>query len=68
MVNAEGPLAKSEVDRIMDNGIEQEYGRLRHTPGFCMDAVSWSRLEELIRVRVRDLWFPADGAAHHGND
>lgn len=35
----------------MDNGIEQEYGRLRHTPGFCMDAVSWSRLEELIRVR-----------------
>lgn len=35
----------------MDNAIEQEYGRLRHTPGFCMGAVSWSRLEELIRVR-----------------
>ena len=49
----EGPLSKSEVDRIIDNGIEEEYGRLRQSPGFCIDAVSWSRLKELIRVRTQ---------------
>jgi hypothetical protein len=58
MASVEGPLPKSDVDRIMDNGIEQEYDRLRHTPGFCMDAVSWSRLEELIRVRELRLLTP----------
>lgn len=30
------PLSKEEVDRILDNNLEEEFGKLAATPGFVL--------------------------------
>lgn len=50
VISGEGPLTKSEVDRIIGQGLTDEFWKLRLTPGFCLDAVSWERLKELVQV------------------
>lgn len=45
------PLERAEIERIINNELTDEYERLRWTPGFCLDRMSWERLTELIQVR-----------------
>lgn len=54
MTAEEGPLTQSEVDRIIGQELTDEYEKLRHTPGFCIDAVSWERLMELIQLGTEE--------------
>ncbi len=44
------PLNRPEVERIINNELTDEYERLRWTPGFCLDTLSWLRLTELIQA------------------
>lgn len=42
------PLMPAEVDRIIGNKIEEDYGLLRYTPGFCLEPLSWDRMRQLV--------------------
>lgn len=42
-------LDKAEVAHIIDNKLENEYERLRWTPGFCIETMPWAHLHALIQ-------------------
>lgn len=41
-------LCPNEVNRILDNELVEEYCRLRHTPGFCLEAMPWAKIKQLV--------------------
>lgn len=52
MATASGGVALSpeEVNRILDDELTEEYHRLRYTPGYCLEPLSWKRMQQLLEV------------------